>query len=245
MKYISSLVLASILTAFAVSTATAAAGEVVLDKTGTVWYINSLGQRRGFQNPEIFQANGFKFSQVRKATAAELDLLPIGPVMTRPNGVTLKAANNPTVYLILANAKIPFSSAQEFLAAGYDFKNVVITKASVLAALDTVNTNSLPAVAGITTTNATPSSPVINGPNILAVNVSTNFSGYSQDADGSPLNYTTNWGDGSALETVKLGSGYPFIFKHTWTKTGAYTITIMATDDTGDSRATSMGVTVQ
>lgn len=127
----------------------AAPRDLVLDSQGTVWYLNQLFQRRGFPSADIFHANGFNFQQVRRATAADL-ALSIGPVMTMPNGVVIKAANDPTVYLLMNNIRVPFSSAEQFHSAGFSFNQVITLKSSVVVGMPISRISPLSAIAGAT-----------------------------------------------------------------------------------------------
>jgi len=105
------------------NTAAAAAGDLFNDR-GTIYFVNYLGQKRGFPSPEIFHAHGFQFSQARLATAADL-ALPTGPVMGFPEGALVKSKNNPTVYVISRGQKRAFTSASSFLGSGYSFTHVI------------------------------------------------------------------------------------------------------------------------
>ena len=147
-----SIALSMVLALVGFSLAFAAPGDLVLDKTGTVYYINQLGQRRGFPSAEIFFAHGFKFSQVRTATPEDLNL-PIGPVMSMPNGTVIKAQNNPTVYLVMNNVRLPFSSPNQFFAAGFNFKQVINLKPAIVAAMPVSAVSPESAIAGATIVN--------------------------------------------------------------------------------------------
>ena len=140
------LVLAIILLGGA-NTALAAAGDLFVDR-GTVYYINYNGERRPFSNPETFFSHGFNFSQVRPATTVDL-ALPLGIVMTFPEGSLVKTRNNPTVYLIKNGQKRPFATIESFLSRGYSFSNVFNTDASRIAVYQTGNAYTQ--VAGATT----------------------------------------------------------------------------------------------
>ena len=147
-----SIVLSMVLTLAGFSLVSATAGDLVLDKTGTVYYINQLGQRRGFPSREIFFSHGFKFSQVRNATAEDLNL-PIGSVMSFPNGVVIKAQNSPTVYLMMNNVRVAFSTPEQFFAAGFNFKQVINLKPSIVTALPSSAVSPESAIAGATIVN--------------------------------------------------------------------------------------------
>ena len=130
-----------------VNTAVAAAGDLFVDK-GTVYYTNYNGERRPFSSAEIFFAHGFNFSQVRAAATADM-ALPLGAIMTFPEGSLVKAKNDATVYLIKNGQKRPFATLQSFLSRGYSFSNVFSTDPIRIAIYPTGNAYSQ--VAGATT----------------------------------------------------------------------------------------------
>lgn len=85
-----------------------------------------------------------------------------------------------------------------------------------------------------TSANQSPAIPSLNGPVSFAVGASQTFSGYSTDADGDAITYSINWGDGSPVYTVELGSGYPYIASHVWSQPGIYNLQVSASDGKGD-----------
>jgi len=150
MKTLSKILLVAIALVMAsATTVSAAAGDLFLDR-GTVYFVNYLGQKRGFPSADVFFSHGFNFSQVRAATSADL-VLPEGPVMTFPEGTLVKSRNSATVYLIKGGQKRAFTSGSIFLSAGYSFSNILTVNQSVIAGVP--DGGAFSAVAGANTSN--------------------------------------------------------------------------------------------
>ncbi|OGE78219.1 MAG: hypothetical protein A2751_03625 [Candidatus Doudnabacteria bacterium RIFCSPHIGHO2_01_FULL_46_14] len=87
------------------------------------------------------------------------------------------------------------------------------------------------AVQGASIGNRAPSAPTITKTGQVIY-------GYSVDLDGDAITYRVNWGDGSAEETQRLGSGYAYVLSHGW-RTGTYLVTVAADDGRGSSASVS------
>ncbi len=80
---------------------------------------------------------------------------------------------------------------------------------------------------------------VLTGPATADTGVSATFDGSSSsDNDGTILDYTFDFGDGTVV------SGATATTAHTWTVTGTWTVTLTVTDDDGATGSAAMTVTV-
>ncbi|OGE76772.1 MAG: hypothetical protein A3C85_03490 [Candidatus Doudnabacteria bacterium RIFCSPHIGHO2_02_FULL_48_21] len=104
---------------------------------------------------------------------------------------------------------------------------------------------SITAVQGAVTANLVPTAPTVNMPKSFQAGISQTISGYSLDPEGLPVVYTINWGDGSVVAVQHLGSGYPYQLNHSWSRAGAYIVTVTATDMSGNSRTAVIGIKVK
>ena len=66
------------------------------------------------------------------------------------------------------------------------------------------------------------------------------FAASASDPDGDRIRYVFDWGDGNESKIDFLSTGERAIGNHTWTKAGAYRITVIAEDARGASSARSL-----
>jgi hypothetical protein len=87
----------------------------------------------------------------------------------------------------------------------------------------------------------TPSVP--QGPVQGSVLNSLSYTTSAEDAEGDPVKFTFNWGDGITSETGLIKSG-PGAASHTWSRAGIYQVTAKATDNKGASSEWSAALPV-
>jgi len=100
-------------------------------------YLIEDGKQRPIKSAEIFEANGYKWGNVKVISRAEMDSYPIGSDVTIPeeeikketpkreNGILVKLSNCLGIYLIENGKKRPIKSAEIFLAKGYKWGDVI------------------------------------------------------------------------------------------------------------------------
>jgi uncharacterized repeat protein (TIGR02543 family) len=103
------------------STAAHPEGALILDNTGTVWWILN-GQRDGFGSPTVFNSYGLSFGRVVFADAADM-ALPAGPLVKLRDGTLV--LDGGTYYIISDGLKLPFASSASLTNWGYSLANVV------------------------------------------------------------------------------------------------------------------------
>ena len=94
--------------------------------------------------------------------------------------------------------------------------------------------------------------PIVQGsitgfaPTIPTINFAgSRVFGYSTDPDSLVLTYTIDWGDGSQVQSQRLGSGYAYIFSHVWKKPGSYQVSVIAQDESGNTSKTALPVEIR
>lgn len=108
------------------STSTHPNGTLVKVTNGTSVYLLEGGQKRGIVNPQIFDANGYRWNKVIVITQAELDTYTVGDLITiYPNGTLLRNNTDNKVYLISGGKKRLISSPIFFEDMGYKWSNVI------------------------------------------------------------------------------------------------------------------------
>ena len=103
------------------STATHPEGALVLDSTGTVWWILD-GQRDGFESLTVFNTYGFTFDRTVPANSADM-ALPVGPLVKLRDGTLI--SDGGVTYIISDGLKLPFASSTSLTNWGYSLANVV------------------------------------------------------------------------------------------------------------------------
>jgi hypothetical protein len=103
------------------STAAHPEGALVLDNTGTVWWILN-GQRDGFESITVFNTYGFTFDRVVPANASDM-ALPVGPLVKLRDGTLVSQGG--VTYIISDGQKLQFASGQALTSRGYNAANVV------------------------------------------------------------------------------------------------------------------------
>ncbi len=88
----------------------------------------------------------------------------------------------------------------------------------------------------------TPATPL--GPGSGSKAASYSYSTSAVDPDGDTVKYTFDWGDGTTSETAPVISGASASASHSWSDTGDYEITAMATDSKGISSEWSLPLAV-
>ena len=99
----------------------------------------------------------------------------------------------------------------------------------------------------VVVTSAPPpnSAPSVHAGANATINEGDSFvgSGSFTDGDSSSWSANVNYGDGSGVQGLSL-SNKAFSLQHTYTAPGVYTVTVTVTDDSGDSGADAIEVTV-
>ncbi|MDR3643419.1 MAG: chitobiase/beta-hexosaminidase C-terminal domain-containing protein [Candidatus Doudnabacteria bacterium] len=103
------------------STAAHPEGALVLDGTGTVWWVLD-GQRSGFESLTVFNTYGFTFDRVVPANSADM-ALPVGPTVKLRDGTLV--SDGVITYIISDGQKLPFADSAAMVSRGYDVKNAV------------------------------------------------------------------------------------------------------------------------
>jgi len=87
--------------------------------------------------------------------------------------------------------------------------------------------------------------PSVSGPSSGVANTSYQFNASSTDPCGHSIQYTFDWGDGSA-DTVTdwTASGQPVQVSHTWNSAGIYNVMVTAQSDSGLTSSLSKTVTI-
>jgi hypothetical protein len=103
------------------STAAHPEGALVLDSTGTVWWILN-GQRDGFESLTVFNTYGFTFDRVVPTNAADM-ALPVGSLVKLRDGTLVSQVG--VTYIISDGLKVSFASGAALTSRGYNPANVV------------------------------------------------------------------------------------------------------------------------
>lgn len=108
-------------------------GTLLKSKDSPLVYLVSDGQKRGFTSSDVFLGLGYSFASVVSADAATFADLPTGPVIDKTNiahpAGTL-VLDNGTVFEIMGNGRVGFSSELVFFNAGHNFSEVVSANAA-------------------------------------------------------------------------------------------------------------------
>ena len=77
-----------------------------------------------------------------------------------------------------------------------------------------------------------PDKPVINGTTSGLIDIEYNYTAITSDSDGDNVSYYFNWGDGkNSGWTEFMPSGTMVNLRHSWEKSGTFTIKVKAKDD--------------
>lgn len=134
--------MAMLLTGFAFTASAAAhgAGTNVVSN-GTVYWINSAGQKQAYTSAGAFLSYGFNsWSNVVPATAEDL-ALPNGSYVPPMDGSLIN--DKGTVYLMTNGQRAGFTSAAVFTGLGYSFKNVIAGDTSFLPSAANINSTAM------------------------------------------------------------------------------------------------------
>lgn len=83
--------------------------------------------------------------------------------------------------------------------------------------------------------NYAPTKPTVGGPTKGHKNINYEFTALSYDADNNTIQYIFDWGDGETTTTEFLQNGTLTNQSHSWTKYGAYLISVKAYDGMTES----------
>ncbi len=134
--------MAMLLTGFAFTASAAAhgAGTNVVSN-GTVYWINSAGQKQAYTSAGAFLSYGFNsWDQVVPASTEDL-ALPNGSYVPPMDGSLIN--DNGTVYLMTNGQRAGFTSAANFTGLGYSFKNVIAGDTSFLPSAANINSTAM------------------------------------------------------------------------------------------------------
>ncbi|GAC1412750.1 MAG: hypothetical protein NVSMB66_2650 [Candidatus Doudnabacteria bacterium] len=110
-------------------------GKNILIK-GTVYKVNSLGQKQPYTSAAVLFSYGLGFKDVIPANAND-KALPVGEFMPFKEGSLIN--DKGTVYLITKSGKIGFSSAKAFLESNHSFSQVILADVSTMPLKEVIN----------------------------------------------------------------------------------------------------------
>lgn len=134
--------MAMLLTGFAFTASAAAhgAGTNVVSN-GTVYWINSAGQKQAYTSAGAFLSYGFNsWSNVVPASTEDL-ALPNGSYVPPMDGSLIN--DKGTVYLMTNGQRAGFTSAANFTGLGYSFKNVIAGDTSFLPSAANISSTAM------------------------------------------------------------------------------------------------------
>lgn len=106
-------------------------GDLVQGSSDAIYLIRD-GQRCGIPSAEVFLELGYKWDKIIKISAAELNAIPEGPVLTtlvKPNKTTkegdLVQGSNAAVYVIQSGKRCAIPNPDVFKARGYKPEQIV------------------------------------------------------------------------------------------------------------------------
>ena len=102
----------------------------LINSNGT-YYLIIDGTRHGITNPGLLTSYGFTFEMGKVATQADLNL-PEGELLLPSDGILAKTAQDKTVWLVSANQRRGFTSANVFTSLGFNFNQVLVITAPEL-----------------------------------------------------------------------------------------------------------------
>lgn len=105
-------------------------GALVMDSSGTVWWILD-GRRSGFESLSVFGSYGFSFDRVVAANGADMTLAQ-GSLVKFRDGTLVKDGSD--YYIISDGLKLKFSSASTLTGWGYQLHNVIFASLASYAA---------------------------------------------------------------------------------------------------------------
>lgn len=129
-------------------------------------YVIESGKRRWIKTAEEFAKGGYDWKKITEINASELGSYPeVESVVSIPTASTqtptlIRLAGNHRVYVIENGKRRWIKTAQEFIAAGYDWKKITdvsvgqfaayseVSEANVKIAIGTLNVRSLPSLKG-------------------------------------------------------------------------------------------------
>ncbi len=130
---------------FVASAAVHSAGTNVLSN-GTVYFINSSGQKQPYTSAGAFLSYGFNsWSNVQAASAEDL-ALPTGAFVPPADGSLIN--DQGTVYLITNGQRAGFTSAANFTGLGYAWSNVIPGDTSFMTTASPISTTAMAHPAG-------------------------------------------------------------------------------------------------
>jgi hypothetical protein len=109
-------------------------GILIKSNISPAVYVVSLGKKRLISSAEIFSGLGYKWQNLKIISQQEVDQYETGNTiisLAHPDGTLLQFDDGPNIYLISNGQKRLITSAEIFLAKGYDFKNVVFVSAKI------------------------------------------------------------------------------------------------------------------
>jgi len=94
-------------------------------KTDQDIYYIIAGQKRPVPTKEILTAN-FSGMSIKKMTADELDMYPVGDNVPLPDGWLVRTKKDPAVFVVSGGKRMPFANRTAFASLNYSIKNVKI-----------------------------------------------------------------------------------------------------------------------
>ena len=101
-------------------------GALLREINGLTVYLIKDKQKREFISAQSFLKNGFRWEKILTVEANELALYPTGHFITYPDGVLVRAENNPGVFLVDKGKIRAFLSAEIFLNLKYQWPQILI-----------------------------------------------------------------------------------------------------------------------
>lgn len=85
---------------------------VDINCSGTVYYLNTAGQKEGYPSAEIFFLWNSSFSHVRTYLQSQCESIPNGGLVYVPEGTLIKVKEGPTVWLVEGLTARPIASLE-------------------------------------------------------------------------------------------------------------------------------------
>ncbi|MCK4365888.1 MAG: PKD domain-containing protein [Thermoplasmatales archaeon] len=92
--------------------------------------------------------------------------------------------------------------------------------------------------------NNPPTAPDVDGPQTGTQNTVYTYTAVSTDGDNDKIRYTFDWGDGTTKTTDFYANNTEVTETHNWSAAGAYTVTVIASDNATESGTTSLLVLI-
>ena len=102
-------------------------GSLLKTPTAPDVFLIEQGKKRNIPAAEIFLNHTYKWSAIQEVHPLHLDQYPAGDPVLFKNGSLINASGHPEVYLIEKNQKRHIKSADDFLASGFKWNQIITT----------------------------------------------------------------------------------------------------------------------